>query len=65
MADEARVTQEDVRAITRLASLNLSVDRRGQLVTTLSAYLENMDRLRQLDVGDYEPPAITYEREAR
>jgi len=64
VADEARVTQQDVSAVARLTNLDLPDDRRDQLVTTLSAYLENMDRLRQIDIGDSEPPAITYENEA-
>lgn len=65
VADEARVKQQDVSAVARLTNLDLPDDRRDQLVTTLSAYLENMERLRQLDTGDSEPPAITYENEAR
>ncbi len=64
VADEARVTQQDVSAVARLTNLDLPDDRRDQLVTTLSAYLENMDRLRQIDICDSEPPAITYENEA-
>jgi Asp-tRNA(Asn)/Glu-tRNA(Gln) amidotransferase C subunit len=65
MADRAQVGHDDVRSLARAANLDLPDDRIDQLVTTLSAYLESLDRLRQIDVGDSEPPAITYESAAR
>lgn len=65
MAETTRLTREDVRSVSRAVSLDLPDDRLDQLVTTLSAFLDNLDRLRQLDPGDCEPPAITYESEAR
>ena len=65
MADGTRATREDVVVVARLANLELPDDRRDQLVTTLSAFLEQLERLGQVDPGDREPPAITYESEAR
>lgn len=65
MADNTRLSREDVRSVARAAKLDLPEDRLDQLVTTLSAHLESLERLRQLDPGDCEPPAITYESEAR
>ena len=64
MTDAARLPKDDVRAVVRLANLDLPDDRLDQLVTTVSAYLDNLDRLRQVEMGDSEPPAITYESEA-
>lgn len=65
MAEPTRVSREDVDVVARLANLELPDDRRDQLMTTLSAYLEHLDRLRQLGPGECEPPAITYESEVR
>ncbi len=65
MADEGRLPRNDVRSLARLANLDLPDDRLDQLVTTLSAYLESLERLRQIEIGDSEPPAITYESEAQ
>ncbi|HYI15780.1 MAG TPA: hypothetical protein VEX37_10350 [Thermomicrobiales bacterium] len=65
MADRARVAHDDVRSLARATNLDLTDDRIDQLVTTLSAYLESLERLRQIDVNDSEPPAITYESEAQ
>ncbi len=65
MADQPLVSKESVRAASRLVDLDLPDDRLDQLVTTLAAYLENLERLRTLNPGDCEPPAITYESEAR
>ena len=65
MAETPRLTREDVRSMARAVSLDLPDDRLDQLVTTLSAYLDNLDRLRAIDPGDREPPATTYESEAR
>ena len=65
MADGKRLTHDDVRSLARLANLDLPDDRLDQLVTTLSAYLDNLERLRQIGVSDSEPPAITYESEAK
>jgi Asp-tRNA(Asn)/Glu-tRNA(Gln) amidotransferase C subunit len=65
MADEARLPRDDVRSLARLANLALPDDRLDQLVTTLSSYLDNLERLRQIETGDSEPPAITYESEAQ
>lgn len=65
MADDTRVSRDAVRSVARLANLDLPDDRLDQLVTTLSAYLESLDRLREIDPGDCEPPAITYEGEAQ
>ena len=63
MPEPPRLAREDVRATARLVGLDLLDDRLDQLVGTLSAYLANLDRLRAVDTGDHEPPAITYERE--
>lgn len=65
MPERTRLSNDDVDVVARLANLDLPESRRDQLVTTLSAYLENLDRLRTVDPGDREPPAITYESEAR
>lgn len=65
MADAIRLSRDDVRALARAAAVDLPNDRLNQLVTTLSAYLDNLDRLRRIDPGNAEPPAITYESEAR
>ena len=65
MTDAARLSKDDVRAATRLANLNLPDDRLDQLVTTVSAYLDNLDRLRQVETGDSEPPVITFESEGQ
>jgi Asp-tRNA(Asn)/Glu-tRNA(Gln) amidotransferase C subunit len=65
MADATRLTRDDIRAVTRAVTLDLPDDRLDQLVATLSAFQENLKRLRQLDPGDCEPPAITYESEAQ
>lgn len=48
-----------------MIDLELPDNRLDQLVTTLGAYLENLERLRMLNSGDCEPPAITYEREVQ
>lgn len=65
MADETHLSREDVRSVARLTELDLPDSRLDQLVTTLSAHRELMKRLREIDPGDCEPPAITYESEAR
>jgi Asp-tRNA(Asn)/Glu-tRNA(Gln) amidotransferase C subunit len=65
MADDARVSRDPVRSVARLVNLDLPDDRLDQLVTTLSAYLDHLDRLREIDSGECEPPAITYASEAR
>ena len=64
MADRARVSNDDVRSLTRLADLNPPDNRLDQLVSTLSAYLDSLGRLRQIDAVDNEPPTITFESEA-
>ena len=64
MDDDARLSRDDVRSLARLANLDLPDDRLDQLVTTLSSYLAALDRLRQIEPGNSEPPAITYESEA-
>ncbi|MGH9176884.1 MAG: hypothetical protein ACRD1H_21120 [Vicinamibacterales bacterium] len=64
MSDASPRSREDIRAAARLTGLDLPDDRLDQLVGTLSAYLANLNRLRAVDVGESEPPAITYEREA-
>jgi Asp-tRNA(Asn)/Glu-tRNA(Gln) amidotransferase C subunit len=65
MADDVHVSRDAVRSVARLANLDLPNDRLDQLVTTLSAYLKHLDRLREIDIRDSEPPAITFESEAR
>lgn len=65
MSDRQRVSPNSVRAASQMIDLELPPDRLDQLVTTLATYLENLDRLRTLNPGDCEPPAITYESEAR
>ena len=65
MADEAPVSRDAIQTAARLANLDLPDDRLDQLVTTLSSYLEHLDRLREIDIRDSEPPAITYESEGR
>jgi Asp-tRNA(Asn)/Glu-tRNA(Gln) amidotransferase C subunit len=64
MADDVRLSRDDVRSLARLANLDLPDNRLDQLVTTMSAYLESLERLHQIEAGDSEPPAITYESEA-
>ena len=64
MADDARMSRDDVRSLARLANLDLPDDRLDQLMTTMSAYLESLERLHQIGTGDSEPPAITYESES-
>ena len=64
MAHDARLSNDDVRSLARLANLDLPDDRLDQLVTTMSAYLASLERLHQIETGDSEPPAITYESEA-
>lgn len=65
MAHAQRVTREEVAVVARLANLELPDERLDQLVTTLSDYLDNLDRLRKVDPGNVEPSVITYESEAR
>jgi Asp-tRNA(Asn)/Glu-tRNA(Gln) amidotransferase C subunit len=65
MADDARLSRDDVRSLARLANLDLPDNRLDQLVTTMSAYLASLERLHQIEAGGTEPPAITYESEAQ
>ena len=65
MADNQRLTRDEALLLARLANLDLPEDRLDQLTSTLSAYLDNLDLLWTVDAGDHEPPAITYESEAR
>ncbi len=64
MADESRMSHDVVRSLAHTMNLDLPDNRLDQLVTTLSAYLDNLERLRQIEAGNSEPPAITYESEA-
>ena len=65
MAESARVTPDEIATVARLANLNLPPDRRDQLATTYAAFLDNLERLWELDPGDRDPPAITYESEVQ
>lgn len=65
MADLARLSHEDVRSVARMAHLSLLENRLDQLTTTLSAYLDLLERLRHIEPGECEPPAMTYESEWR
>jgi hypothetical protein len=65
MSDLPQPSREEVRAAARLTELELPDDRLDQLVRTFTAYLANLERLRALSPGASEPPAITYESEAR
>ena len=65
MAEDARLSRDDVRSLTRLTNLDLPDNRLDQLATTLSAYLGALERLHQIEAGDSEPPAITFESEAQ
>src|SRR5947209_8535422 len=59
VANEPASTQplsaEDVRAVARLARLDISEDRVQQLRAELGAVLAYMDRLREVDVSGVEP----------
>jgi Asp-tRNA(Asn)/Glu-tRNA(Gln) amidotransferase C subunit len=63
MAEDARLSRDDVRSLARLTNLDLPDNRLDQLVTTMSAYLASLELLHQIEKGDSEPPVITYESE--
>jgi Asp-tRNA(Asn)/Glu-tRNA(Gln) amidotransferase C subunit len=65
MDDPTTVSRDDVRTLARLVNLDLPDNRIDQLATTYAAYIAHLRRLHQIDIGDSEPPAITYESEAR
>jgi Asp-tRNA(Asn)/Glu-tRNA(Gln) amidotransferase C subunit len=65
MDEATRATRDDVRTLARQANLDLPDDRLEQLAKSFSAYLVHLNRLHQIEVGDSEPPAITYEDEVR
>jgi hypothetical protein len=65
MANDARLSREDVETTARLANLDLPDKRLDQLQTTFGLYRENLARLRMVGASDAEPPAITYESEAQ
>jgi Asp-tRNA(Asn)/Glu-tRNA(Gln) amidotransferase C subunit len=65
MTHSTDVTEDEVAMLAKLAGLPLPDDRRKQLAGTLSLYRANFERLRRIETGDNEPPAITYDGEAR
>lgn len=54
-ADSRTLSADQVRAVARLARLDLSEDRVQQLRAELGAVLAYMDRLREVDVSGVEP----------
>ncbi len=65
VSEKRVVTVEDVRILSELAQLPLTEARTEQLARTLTGFLEKFERMSEIDVQDAEPPAITYETEAR
>lgn len=60
MSFAPKVSRDEVDAIIRMVDLTLGEERLDQLVTTLSGFLGNLERLRAIDPKDSEPPTITY-----
>ena len=65
MSEKRVVALEDVKAISELVQLPLTEARAEQLARTLAGFLEKFERMSEIDVRDAEPPAITYETDAR
>lgn len=65
MNQSTDVTEEEAATLAKLVGLPLPKERRVQLARTLSTYRANFERLRQIDLGESEPPAITYDSEGR
>ncbi len=52
-----RITLDEVRHVARLARLDLTEDELVTLVGELSALLDHVDKVRQLETGDVPPTA--------
>lgn len=61
--DERQLSLDDVRAVSRAVGLTLPEDRLEQAHRTLTGYVSGLERLRAIDAGRHEPPAITYDSE--
>jgi Asp-tRNA(Asn)/Glu-tRNA(Gln) amidotransferase C subunit len=60
MTGETRLSPEQVRAMAQAVDLELPPERLEQLVRTMSEFLDGFARVRALDVGDREPPTLSF-----
>ena len=60
-----RVSAQQAQAASDLVGLNLGSARVAQLAGTLERFLAGTAPLHALEVGDREPPVITYDGESR
>lgn len=63
--DAQRIPAQQAQTASELAGLNLPPERVSRLAGTLERFLASSSALHGLDVGDREPPVITYDQEAR
>lgn len=59
------ISVQRARVASELAGLDPPPERVAQLATTLSRFLAGAEQLHRLEIGDYEPPVITVDAEAR
>lgn len=64
-ADAQRIGLQQAQVASELVGLDPPPERVSQLAGTLERFLAGSAALHRLDVGDREPPVITYDREAR
>lgn len=64
MAKEpVKLTEEQVSAMAEAVNLKLPPDRLAQLTERFSAFLNDFEAARSIDVGDREPATITFEEQ--
>lgn len=65
MSDPRQLPEEQVEAITELAELRLPPERLATLTSNLAQFLADFARVQAIEVGDREPPVLTYAAEYR
>ena len=65
MAADQRPSADEVRALARLAGLDLPDDRVDQLVDSLGRLRPRLARIYEIELGASEPPTPTFDGELR